>query len=65
MKYRVEDWVIYRPFANDESEFLREMFYRALVLDLLKEDLFYDYKIYVEDNQKIKKVREHQLFPIS
>ena len=65
MKYRVDDWVIYRPFANDESEFLREMFYRALVLDLLKEDLFYDYKIYVEDNQKIKKVREHQLFPIS
>ena len=65
MKYSVYDWVIYRPFANDESEFLREMFYRALVLDLLKEDLFYDYKIYVEDNQKIKKVREHQLFPIS
>ena len=65
MKYRVDDWVIYRPFANDESEFLKQMSYRALVLDLLKEDLFYDYKIYVEDNQKIKKVREHQLFPTS
>ena len=64
MKYRVDDWVIYKPFANDESEFLREMSYRALILDLLKKDLFYDYKIYVEDTQKIKKVREHQLFPV-
>ena len=64
MKYRVDDWVIYKPFANDESEFLREMSYRALILDLLKKDLFYDYKIYVEVTQKIKKVREHQLFPV-
>lgn len=65
MKYRVDDWVIYRPFANSESELLREMSSRVLILDLLEDDYFYDYKIYVEDTQKIKKVREHKLFPIS
>ena len=63
MKYRVDEWVIYKPFANDESDLLRQMRSRALVLDILKEDFFYDYKIYVEETQKIKKVREHQLFP--
>ena len=65
MKYRVDEWVIYKPFVNDKSELLRNMQSRALVLDLLKEDLFYDYKIYEEETQKIKKVREHQLFPES
>ena len=65
MKYRVDEWVIYKPFANDESDLLRQMRSRALVLDILKEDFFYDYKIYVEETQKIKKVREHQLFPES
>ena len=63
MKYKVDEWVIYKPFVDDKSELLREMQSRALVLDLLKEDLFYDYKIYEEETQKIKKVREHQLFP--
>ncbi len=64
MKYKVDEWVIYRPFINSESELLREMSSRVLILDLLKDDFFYDYKIYVEDTQKIKKVREHQLFPL-
>ena len=63
MKYRVDEWVIYKPFANDEPDLLRQMRSRALILDILKEDFFYDYKIYVEETQKIKKVREHQLFP--
>jgi len=65
MKYKVDEWVIYRPFADSESDLLREMSSRVLILDLLEDDLFYDYKIYVENTQKIKKVREHQLFPLS
>tara|TARA_B100000902_G_C26966405_1_gene743083 strand:- start:288 stop:497 length:210 start_codon:yes stop_codon:yes gene_type:complete len=64
MKYRVDDWVIYKPFADSEHDSLREMSSRVLILDLLKSDPFYDYKIYIEDTQKIKKVREHQLFPL-
>tara|TARA_Y100000593_G_scaffold77625_1_gene143770 strand:+ start:677 stop:886 length:210 start_codon:yes stop_codon:yes gene_type:complete len=64
MKHKVDEWVIYRPFPNDTSKLLREIEHRALILSLLKEDLFYDYKIYIEQTQKIKKVREHQLFPL-
>ena len=63
MKYKVDEWVIYKPFPNDDSKFLREMSSRVLVLDLLEDDLFYYYKVYVEETQKTKKVREHQLFP--
>ena len=63
MKYKVDEWVIYKPFPNDDSKLLREMSSRVLVLDLLEDDLFYDYKVYVEETQKTKKVREHQLFP--
>lgn len=63
MKYKVDEWVIYKPFPNDDSKLLREMSSRVLVLDLLEDDFFYDYKVYVEETQKIKKVREHQLFP--
>ena len=63
MKYKVDEWVIYKPFPNDDSKLLREMSSRDLVLDLLEDDFFYDYKVYVEETQKTKKVREHQLFP--
>ena len=63
MKYKIDEWVIYKPFPNDKSELLREMSSRVLILDFLEDDLFYDYKIYVEETQKTKKVREHQLFP--
>ncbi len=63
MKYRVDDWVIYKPFPNDESYLLREIQDRCLILACLPEDRFYDYKIYIETTEKIKKVREHQLFP--
>ena len=63
MKYKIDEWVIYKPFPNDDSQLLREMSSRVLILDFLEDDLFYDYKIYVEDTQKTKKVREHQLFP--
>lgn len=63
MKYKVDDWVIYRPFYDAESELLREMQNRALILWVYPKNDFYDYDIYIEDTGKKKKVREHQLFP--
>ena len=65
MKYSVDEWVIYRPFANDESQILRAMQNRALILWVYPKSDFYDYDIYIEDTGKKKKVREHQLFPDS
>ena len=61
MKYRVDEWVRYCPLPD--IEMFKHERYPALILAILEKDPFYDYKIYVKKGQKIKKVREHQLFP--
>ena len=64
MKYRIDDWVIYRPFANEESEILKKIQDKAVILYVYPKNDFYDYEIYIDATGKRKKVREHQLFPI-
>ena len=61
MKYKVDEWVGYCPLPD--IELFKDERERAVVLDILDDDIFYDYKIYIEKTGKIKKVREHQLFP--
>jgi len=63
MKYKVDEWVGYCPLPD--VELFKDERHPALVLAILDTDPFYDYKIYIESTQKIKKVREHQLFPKS
>jgi len=63
MKYRVDDWVLFCPLPD--VELFKDERYAAVVLEILNDDLFYDYKIHVEQTQKTKKVRQHQLFPAS
>ena len=61
MKYKIDEWVLYCPLP-DVKTFKHERI-PAVILDILENDLFYDYKIYIDGSGKIKKVREHQLFP--
>lgn len=61
MKYRVDEWVLYCPLPD--IELFKDERLPALILAVLDNDPFYDYKIYIEESQKRKKVREHQLFP--
>ena len=61
MKYKVDDWVSYCPLPN--TEYFKNDRHRSLILAVLDTDPFYDYEIYIEKTHKIKKVREHQLFP--
>ena len=63
MKYRIDDWVIYKPFPNEQSDILSNIEKRALVLYVFPKDHFYDYEIIIDGEGKIKKVREHHLFP--
>jgi hypothetical protein len=63
MIYRVDQWVIYRPFSEDQSEFLNRIEYRAVILHVYEKEEYYDYKIYVEGKNKIKKVHQRHLFP--
>ena len=62
MKYRVDEWVLYCPLPD--IELFKDERRPALILAVLDNDPFYDYKIYIEESQKRKKVREHQLFPV-
>ena len=62
MKYRVDEWVGY--CALPDVEYFKDERKPSLILAILDTDPFYYYKIYIEKTQKIKKVREHQLFPI-
>ena len=62
-KFRTDDWVLFCTFPDVDSPLLSSERERALVLAVLDEDRFYDYRIIVEKTGKIKKVREHQLFP--
>ena len=59
-KFKVDEWVYYCPLPDVES--FKDERIPSLILTVLKDDLFYDYKIYIERSAKIKKVREHQLF---
>ena len=62
MKYKIDEWVYYCPLPD--IELFKDERFRSVILDILDDDHYYDYKIYVDEKQKIKKVREHQLFPI-
>ena len=62
-KYKVDEWVYFCPLPD--VEYFKDVRLRALILAVLDNDVFYDYKIYIEKNAKIKKVRESHLFPIT
>ena len=61
MKYRVDDWVVYRPWPEDPNSVLYSTTKRAVVLDVLGEDDIYDYKIFIDGTGEIKKVKEVKL----
>mgnify|MGYP003651393308 FL=1 len=64
MKYKVDEWVNYLPFPDDEIESLAKIKKIAVILNILPKDDFYDYEIFIDGEGKIKKVREDKLFPI-
>ena len=63
MKYRIDEWVLF--CALPDVDFFKDERLPSLILDVLDNDLFYDYKIYIDGTGKTKKVREHQLFPMT
>jgi len=60
MKYKVDEWVYYCVLPD--VEYFKNDMRAALILTVLDDDPFYDYKIYIDQTGKIKKVREQQLF---
>ena len=61
-KYKIDEWVYYCPLPD--VNYFKDERIASLVLEVLNDDLIYDYRIYIDQSSKIKKVREHQLFPM-
>ena len=60
---KIDDWVLYCRFPDVES--LAGKRIRAVILDVLDEDNFYDYKICLDDGTaKIIDVKKHNLLSI-
>ena len=64
-KYKVDEWVLYNMLQppSETSDF--DYSKKALILNICSEQDYYDYEIYIEDDQKFKKVREEYLFPLT
>ena len=58
--FKMDDWAIYSPMGNT-YEHTPE--YRCVILEVLSDDPFYDYKIFIDVRGIIRNVRESDLFP--
>jgi len=67
-KFKKDDWVGYCQFLDSSVEFLRNERKRSVILEVLPQEDFYDYEIYIDDEKSktatIKKVKEENLFYI-
>jgi hypothetical protein len=59
-KFKIDEWVLYEPHPSGKYIALR---LKAVVLEVLENDLFYDYRIFIDGRGTITKVREENLFP--
>jgi len=62
MTFKKDDWVLYQPFPD--SKFLSVKRMKALILERLEDDIFYDYLIIIDETGERKKVKSRNLFPI-
>ena len=65
-KFKIDDWVLYDPYPIVREYTVTQSYvesFKAVVLEVLENDLFYDYRIFVEGKDTITKVREENLFP--
>ena len=59
-RFKIDEWVLYEPCVSVKGATLR---LKAVVLEVLENDLFYDYRIFIDGRGTITKVREENLFP--
>ncbi len=59
-KFKIDDWVSYSLVPGSQSASHKQ---KAVVLEVLENDSFYDYRIFIDGRGTITKVREEDLFP--
>ena len=60
MKYDIDQWVYYIQFPEISS--LKNSKKKAVILEVLEKNSIYDYRIFIDGEGKIRKVKESSLF---
>jgi len=60
MKYQIDQWVYYVQFPEILN--LKNNKKKAVILEVMENNSVYDYRIFIDGEGKIRKVKEEQLF---
>ena len=59
-KYEIDQWVYYVQFPEIEN--LKNNKKKAVILEVMENNSVYDYRIFIDGEGKIRKVKESNLF---
>ena len=62
MKYQIDQWVYYVQFPEVQN--LKNNKKKAVILEVMKNNSVYDYRIFIDGEGKIRKVKERNLFSL-
>ena len=60
MKYKIDQWVFYVQFPEIQN--LKNNKKKAVILEVLEKNSIYDYRIFIDGEGNVRKVKEEQLF---
>tara|TARA_R110002020_G_scaffold275488_2_gene490687 strand:+ start:1237 stop:1425 length:189 start_codon:yes stop_codon:yes gene_type:complete len=60
MKYQIDQWVYYIQFPEIIN--LKNNKKKAVILEVMENNSIYDYRIFIDGEGKIRKVKERNLF---
>jgi len=61
-KYKIDQWVYYIQFPEVQN--LKNNKKKAVILEVLDKNSIYDYRIFIDGEGKIRKVKESSLFSL-
>ena len=59
-KYEIDQWVYYIQFPEVQN--LKNNKKKAVILEVMENNSVYDYRIFIDGEGKIRKVKERNLF---
>jgi len=59
-KYEIDQWVYYVQFPEVQN--LKNNKKKAVILEVMENNSVYDYRIFIDGEGKIRKVKERNLF---
>ena len=62
MKYQIDQWVYYIQFPEVQN--LKNNKKKAVILEVMENNSIYDYRIFIDGEGKIRKVKERTLFSL-